>query len=163
MSFRENLELIVDQLDDEVYKDPGVFYCSPDHLDAIKHVEKNTFTAATIRNCPVTKLTNTIMLGIFYALKPEARVEITIFQPIEIMQEYDAKHIEAIAKLAGFDEIRINEADYIDPDSQKQLETLAVSFIKPVTDPKHVFTREVIVEIKTNTRRRNRTKKKKEQ
>ena len=37
MSFKENLELIVDQFDDDVYKDPGVFYCSPDHLDAIKH------------------------------------------------------------------------------------------------------------------------------
>ena len=154
MSFKENLELIVDQFDDDVYKDPGVFYCSPDHLDAIKHIEKNSFTAATIRNCHVTKLTNTIMLGLFYAMKPEARVEITLFQPIEVMQEYDA------AKLAGFDEIRINEADYIDPDSQKQLETLAVSFIKPVTDPKQHFTREVIAEIKTNTRRRNRTKKK---
>jgi hypothetical protein len=160
MSFKENLELIVDQFDDDVYKDPGVFYCSPDHLDAIKHIEKNSFTAATIRNCHVTKLTNTIMLGLFYAMKPEARVEITLFQPIEVMQEYDAKQIEAVAKLAGFDEIRINEADYIDPDSQKQLETLAVSFIKPVTDPKQHFTREVIAEIKTNTRRRNRTKKK---
>ena len=163
MSFKNNLELIVDQFDEELYKEQGVFYCSPDHLEAINHIEKNTFTAYTIRNCPVTKLPNTIMLGLFYALKPEAPVEITIFQPIEIMQEYDAKHIEDIAKLAGFDEIIINEADFIDPDSQKQLEILAISFIKPVTVPKHVFIREVIVEIKTNTKRRNRTKKKKEQ
>jgi len=154
-------QLIIDS--EDTYKDiENIFYVHPSHLNMLKSISNNQFTSVSIKNSSVDDISAYALMNLFGKLKTGAKVEMIIYQPISVMQEYDAKQIEAVAKLAGFDEIRINEADYIDPDSQKQLETLAVSFMKPVTDPKQHFTREVIAEIKTNTRRRNRTKKKTE-
>ena len=53
-----------------------------------------------------------------------------IYQLISIMQEYDAKEIEANALYAGFIDIKINDITYVDK-NQKKIDTLIVSFVKP--------------------------------
>ena len=47
------------------------------------------------------------------------------------MQPYEAKMIEANAKLAGFTDIQTNPATFFNEFSNKEEETLCVSFTKP--------------------------------
>ena len=123
-------ELIVDS--DDTYSDtPNVIFVHPEHLDTLRYTQPNSFSGATIRNCPVSKIKTSIIMGMYSSLKQNAKVEIVVYQPIEVMQEYDARTIEAYAKLAGFDDIKTSTVPYVDPASQKQLETLCVSFVKP--------------------------------
>ena len=44
---------------------------------------------------------------------------------------YDAKQIEANALFAGFSDVKINEITYVDSKTQRKMETLSVTFIKP--------------------------------
>ena len=48
------------------------------------------------------------------------------------MQEYDAKQIEANAKLAGFTNFETNSFDFVDSKTDKKFKTLAVTFQKPI-------------------------------
>ena len=52
------------------------------------------------------------------------------------MQEYDAKQVEANLKLAGFDNIKIVDGDYLK--AGKKVNTLVVSCIKQVKNPNTV-------------------------
>ena len=42
------------------------------------------------------------------------------------MQEYDAKQVEANARLAGFNDISLNSTSYIDPKSKREIDTTEV-------------------------------------
>jgi len=64
------------------------------------------------------------------------------------MQEYDAKQIEAHAKLAGFDNFETNSEELTDTKTQKKYKTLVVTFEKPVKNPNEV---EIEVTIQTKT------------
>ena len=59
-----------------------------------------------------------------------------------VMQEYDAKQVEANAKLAGFTDFVTTACDFTDA-SGKTLKTLMVSCVKPVKSGTEV---EVVVE-----------------
>jgi hypothetical protein len=52
---------------------------------------------------PVLRFDDTISIA-----SNDATVTVEIDQPIGVMQEYDAKQVEANAKLAGFDDIKID-------------------------------------------------------
>ena len=80
-------------------------YLLPSKLATSKFLASNTFDKATIRNCPVEKITSGGLVGIFSCLKPQGKINIIIFQPIEVMLFYDSKQIEANLKLAGFEDI----------------------------------------------------------
>ena len=47
------------------------------------------------------------------------------------MQFYDAKQLEANALLAGFADVKINDTTYVDYKTQRKMDTLSVSFVKP--------------------------------
>ena len=54
-----------------------------------------------------------------------------IYQPVLVLQIYDAKQIEANALFAGFLDVKINEIAYVDSKTQRKMETLGVTFVKP--------------------------------
>ena len=54
-----------------------------------------------------------------------------IYQPVLVLQIYDAKQIEANALFAGFSDVKINEIIYVDSKNQRKMETLCITFVKP--------------------------------
>ena len=46
------------------------------------------------------------------------------------MQEYDAKQVEANARLAGFNDIQMNSTSYTDPKSGREISTTEVVLTK---------------------------------
>jgi len=64
------------------------------------------------------------------------------------MQEYDAKQVEANAKLAGFTEFEHAQDTFKDPKSGKEFKTIGVKFIRPIRNPSKT---EIEVEVKTTT------------
>ena len=78
------------------------------------------------------------LVKILEKLQPLAPVEVIIDQPVSVMQEYDAKQVEANAKLAGFDDIKIEPGTYTNPEG-KAVNTLIVTFEKPEKAPGNRF------------------------
>jgi hypothetical protein len=95
----------------------------------------------------------------FGTMKVGAVVEITIFQPLTVLQMFDAKTIEANAIFAGFDNVKISETTYIDDKTQRSQETLQVTFIKPASKG---LTQQEIMSIKEDVRTRTLTRKTKQ-
>jgi hypothetical protein len=63
-------------------------------------------------------------------LKNKSKVEIVINQPIEVMQELDAKQIISNVELCGFSNIKTSDIKISDEKSKKKYDSLVVSFIK---------------------------------
>lgn len=127
----ERLELIVDSND--LYLDStNVFYMHPQRLATLQCVENNQFSSATIKNSSIEHLSSINFSYILKKLKVQAVCEIIIHQPITVMQEYDAKQVEANAKLAGFSNIETTQVETVDPKTDKKIKTLAVTCTKPV-------------------------------
>jgi hypothetical protein len=122
-------ELIIDS--EDTYKDlENVFYIHPSHLNMLKSISNNQFTSVTIKNSKVDEISSFVLMNLFGKIKVGGKVEMIIYQPISIMQEYDAKEIEANALYAGFIDIKINDITYVDK-NQKKIDTLIISFVKP--------------------------------
>ena len=127
MSF---LELIVDK--DEP-KGDDIMYLLPSKLGTSKYLASNTFDQATIRNCPVEKITSGGLVGIFSCLKPQGKINIIVYQPIAVMLFYDSKQIEANLKLAGFEDIQISDINIKDEKTKKTIETQSIEATKPLS------------------------------
>ena len=127
MSF---VELVVDT---EVPKDDDIMYLLPSKLATSKYLASNTFDQATIRNCPVEKITSGGLVGIFSCLKPQGKINIIVFQPIAVMLFYDSKQIEANLKLAGFEDIHISDINIKDEKTKKTIQTQSIEATKPVS------------------------------
>ena len=108
----EDYELAIDS-EDTYLDQPNVFYIHPGRLSTVRCVANNQFSSATIKNSPVNSLTSLNLVAVLEKMKQNAPLEVYIDQPITVMQEYDAKQVEANLKLAGFDEISINSGDYV--------------------------------------------------
>ena len=126
----ETNELIIDSEDTYGGLD-NIFYVHPSHLNTIKSLQNNQFTSVTIKNTPVDDITPFFLLNLFTKMKVGATAEIIIYEPVSVMQVYDARQVEANAKLAGFADIKVNERNYVDSVSQKKSDTLAVTFVRP--------------------------------
>lgn len=110
-------QLIIDGND--TYQDsPDIFYMHPSRLGMLRYVKNNSFSTAEIKNSPLDSLNSLNLVTILEKLIPSGTVTVEIDQPIGVMQSYDAKQIEANAKLAGFDDINIDGT--------------TISFTKPV-------------------------------
>ena len=62
------------------------------------------------------------------------------------MQSYDAKQIEANAKLAGLDGIEIIDHEYENPQTQAKIATLLVKGARPEKNPNKIE-----IEVEKNT------------
>lgn len=155
----ERLELIVDS--EDTYLDvENVFYIHPERLALAKCLQDNQFMSCTIKNSRVECLSSMNFSYILRKLKPNATCEIIIYQPISVMQEYDAKQVEANAKLAGFTDFETYSHDFVDSKTDKKFKTLAVTCIKPVKNPDEVEV-EIVVskkDTRNNTKSKTNTK-----
>ena len=61
------------------------------------------------------------------------------------MQEYDAKQVEANARLAGFTDIGVNSTSYTDPKSKREIDTTEVVLKKTERDVEEIGRKKEVV------------------
>ena len=119
-------------IDSKVNKrDEGIFYLLPSEMSKSGLFNPEKFDSCDIRNVDVDDIRPSALLGIFTSLKPNGTVYVLICEPIAVMQPYEARMIEANAKLAGFTDIQTSPATFFNEFSNKDEETLCVTFTKP--------------------------------
>ena len=123
------MELVVDT-QDTYEPDSNLFYLPGPHISMLKCVRPNQFESARIINTDVDYLTSYALANLYSTLKEGVTVSITISQPVAVMQEYDAKQVEANARLAGFNDIQMNSTSYTDPKSGREIGTTEVVLTK---------------------------------
>ena len=121
-------ELIVDSVEPE---GENIMYLSPSKLNCSQFFSPNVFDKATIKNCSIEQITSGGLVGIFTSLKPLAKVNITVHQPIAVMVFYDTKQIEANLKLVGFENIKISDINIKDEESGQKIPTKLIEAQKP--------------------------------
>jgi hypothetical protein len=121
-------ELVVDTTEP---KGDDIFYILPSKLSSSKYLAPNTFEQATIRNCPVEKISSGGLVGIFSSLRPLGKINIIVFQPIAVMIDYDCKQIEANLKLAGFEDISSSNINIKDEKTGHMIQTISIEATKP--------------------------------
>ena len=126
----DTYELAIDT-EDSYRETPDIFYMHPCRIQVLRAVENNSFGGCVIKNTPVANLTSLNFVTILEKIKPKANVEIYVDQPITVMQDYDAKEIEANANLAGFEDITTKKGTYTKESTGKKIETLVVTLTKP--------------------------------
>ena len=125
MSFNE---LIIDTTTPE---DNESMYIHPSRLNTTKYLAPNIFDHALIKHSTVEQITSNGLSGIFASLKPLGKINIIVHQPIGVMVFYDSKQIEANLKLAGFENIKINDINYEDEISKHNIQTQEIEAEKP--------------------------------
>ena len=140
-----NMTLVVDSIDK--YNDDNIYYVQPKRFSSIQYLQNNFFSKCKIQNSNIDLLTPFAFLNLFSKLKKNANTEIVIDQPVSVMQEYDARQVIANAQMAGFTNIKTTDTQYIEPRTQKKIDTLCVSFTKP---EKKEFDEEKLNSIKEN-------------
>ena len=128
-----SIKLIVDS-EDNYIDEEDIFYIPGPHISELKCVRPNQFSEATIINTDVDYLTSYALSNLYTTLQPNAKVSIIISQPVAVMQEYDAKQVEANARLAGFNDIDMNSTSYTDPKSKREIPTTEVVLTKTERD-----------------------------
>ena len=122
-------ELIIDTIEPE--SNPDAMYIKPTRFNTTKYLCPNIFDQATIKHCTVDQITSNGLSGIFSSLKPLGKLNIIVHQPISVMIFYDSKQIEANLKLAGFENIKINDIKYPDEITKHEIQTQQLEAEKP--------------------------------
>ena len=112
-------------------RDEGTFYLLPSEMSKSGLLNPGKFDSVEIRNVEVDDIRPTALLGILSSLKPNGTCSVLICEPIAVMQPYEARMIEANAKLAGFTDIKTSPAYFFNEFSGQDEETLCVTFTKP--------------------------------
>ena len=119
-------------IDSKVNKrDEGIFYLLPSEMSKSGLLNPEKFDSCEIRNVDVDDIRPSALLGILSSLKPNGTCSVLICEPIAVMQPYEARMIEANAKLAGFTDIKTSPATFFNEFSNQDDETLIVTFTKP--------------------------------
>ena len=119
-------------IDSKVNKrDEGIFYLLPSEMSKSGLLNPEKFDSCEIRNVDVDDIRPSALLGILSSLKPNGTCSVLICEPIAVMQPYEARMIEANAKLAGFTDIQTSPATFFNEFSNRDDETLVVTFTKP--------------------------------
>ena len=111
-------------------REEDIFYLLPSEMSKSGLLNPEKFDSVDIRNVDVDDIRPSALLGILSSLRPNGTASVLICEPIAVMQPYEAKMIEANAKLAGFTDIQTNPATFFNEFSNKEEETLCVSFTK---------------------------------
>ena len=130
MDSSDEITLMVDT-NDAYQGDLSVFYIHPKRLSLLKCVSSTEFSKATIQFSPIDTLTSLNLSYVLRTLKPNSFCEVSVHQPISVMQDYDAKQIEANAKLAGFINFEHSKIDVENPKDKSKYSTILVTFEKP--------------------------------
>ena len=135
----ESLHLVVDS-NDTYLDQTNTVYFHPQRLHQVQHFENKIFDSCTIRNSNPDLLYSKNLVRILQKMKVGADFTCIVSNPLSVMQSFEAKQIEANAKIAGFD-----KTDILDHDNGK---TLKVVGVRPERNPNSV---EVEIEIQTTT------------
>ncbi len=141
----ESITLLISQ-NDTRQGDNSVFYVHPQRLNLLYVLSDAVFESCLIENTLIDSLSSIHFAYILRTLKPNAPVKVVVYQPITVMQEYDAKQVEANAKLAGFNDFQNTPDTFKDQKTGKDFNTVAVNFIRPIRNPNRVE-----VEVTTTT------------
>ena len=112
-------------------RDEGIFYLLPSEMSKSGLLNPEKFDSVEIRNVNVDDIRPSALLGIFSSLRPNGTASVLICEPIAVMQPYEAKMVEANARLAGFTDIRTSPGTFFNKFSNKEDETLCITFVKP--------------------------------
>ena len=123
------LSMVIDSKVGE--REENTFYLLPSEMSKSGLLNPERFDSVDIRNVDVDDIRPSALLGILSSLKPNGTVSVLICEPIAVMQPYEAKMIEANAKLAGFVDIQTSPATFFNEFSNSEDETLCVTFTKP--------------------------------
>ena len=119
-------------IDSEInQRDEGIFYLLPSEMSKSGLLNPEKFDSCEIRNVDVDDIRPSALLGILSSLKPNGRVTVTLCEPIAVMQPYEARMVEANAKLAGFTDIQTSPGTFFNKFSNQEDETLCITFTKP--------------------------------
>ena len=129
VSSGSGLSLVIDSEVNE--RDEGIFYLLPSEMSKSGLLNPEKFESCEIRNVDIDDIRPSALLGILSSLKPNGRVTVTLCEPIAVMQPYEARMVEANAKLAGFTDIKTYEGTFFNKFSNKEGETLCITFVKP--------------------------------
>ena len=122
------LSLVIDTEVNE--RDDGIFYLLPSEMSKSGLLNPERFDSCDIRNVEVDDIRPSALLGILSSLKPNGTVSVTLCEPIAVMQPYEARMVEANAKLAGFTNIRTRPGTFFNKFSNQEDETLCITFTK---------------------------------
>ena len=128
-SYGPGLSMVIDSEVGE--RDEGIFYLLPSEMSKSGLLNPEKFDSCEIRNVEVDDIRPSALLGILSSLKPNGRVSVTLCEPIAVMQPYEAKMVEANARLAGFTDIKTSPGTFFNKFSNREDETLCVTFTKP--------------------------------
>jgi hypothetical protein len=123
------LAMVIDSEVNE--RDEGIFYLLPSEMSKSGLLNPEKFDSCDIRNVEVDDIRPSALLGILSSLKPNGRVSVTLCEPIAVMQPYEARMVEANAKLAGFVDIKTSPGTFFNKFSNQEDETLVITFTKP--------------------------------
>ena len=123
------LSMVIDSKVGE--REENTFYLLPSEMSKSGLLNPERFDSVDIRDVDVDDIRPSALLGILSSLKPNGTVSVLICEPIAVMQPYEAKMIEANAKLAGFTDIQTSPATFYNEFSNSEDETLCVTFTKP--------------------------------
>ena len=129
---RTNLVTLVVDSQDNYADSMDVFNIKPEKLHLTKCLDNERFNACRIENTQVDKITPLFLSNLLNKLVADAPVTVVVSQPITVMQEFDAKQVEANAKLAGFNSIESKPCDVKDGDYKYR--SIKVVFYKPERD-----------------------------
>ena len=125
----QGLAMVIDSEVNE--RDEGIFYLLPSEMSKSGLLNPEKFDSCDIRNVEVDDIRPSALLGILSSLKPNGRVSVTLCEPIAVMQPYEARMVEANAKLAGFVDIKTSPGTFFNKFSNQEDETLVITFTKP--------------------------------
>ena len=128
-SSEKGLAMVIDSKVNK--RDEGIFYLLPSEMSKSGLLNPEKFDSCEIRNVEVDDIRPSALLGILSSLKPNGTCSVLICEPIAVMQPYEARMIEANAKLAGFTDIKTSPAYFFNEFSNQEDETLCVTFTKP--------------------------------
>ena len=126
----EKLQLVIDG-EDTYRETDNVLYFHPSKIGMIQYLRNNQFSSCLIKNCDVQDMSSIYFVYIREKLLTNSKCEVIINQPVAVMQEFEAKQIEANATLAGFNDIQTKNYSYKNEKTGKKINTLSISFIKP--------------------------------
>jgi|JI9StandDraft_1071089.scaffolds.fasta_scaffold272670_2 hypothetical protein len=155
--------LVVDTQD--TYQDDlDVFYIHPKRLALVSNLNDKIFDRVLIQNTEVELLGALNLNHVMKKMKVDAELDFIVCNPLQVMHQYDAKQIEANAKLAGFDKIITEDHEVLGKDSKVLRKTLRVSAIRPERNPnllelevekKEVKLGDKVIESKTTLKAKN--------
>lgn len=121
-----------------------VFHLRPEKAHLTCCFDNARFRSCSIYNTAVDEITPRFLSSLYDKLVPNAIVTVVVNQPISVMQDFDAKQIEANAKCCGYTGVKISPYEVEEKDYKYN--SLAVSFIRPDRSQENVIKVEKTVE-----------------